>query len=237
MFVVGAGRITYFVALAVYMSMDNDPHDASLLTVQVSARLAPSFMFSSYVLVLGSWIVVYRALSALRRSSFTTNASVPQMFRPPSNRRNAAIMAACLALSAFFIGASVLCIVVAGIVHRGQHTAFILAMISCLRYPSVVIYFVLSVAYTAFSVALLCLFRGRAPSKRGQRIVFSVAALSFLLAVCFAARSVILAFRMFADTAAEQFFYFFGTDFLPEFFTTILFAKSATAASSAGRVM
>ena len=224
------------MGLAVSLTIE-DPHNVSLLITQVSARLAPAFMCSSYVLLLGSWIIVYRALAELRRSSFTTNASVPLMFRHPSNWRNAAIMAACLALGAVLIGAAVLCIVVAGIVHKDQYAVFALVMDKCFRHPSAVVYLALAISYTAFSVALLCLFKGRAPSKRGQRIVFSVAALSFLLALCFTSRSVILLLKASSENAAEQFFYFFGTDFLPEFFTTILFAKNVSTETTAARAM
>ena len=242
------GRLTYYLlAFAqTYYGESSLEHAQLDLAQEIAARFAPAFVCSSYVLVLGSWVVIYRTLAdILQHARFyvSSNASVPNMFKAPSSRRNACVIVSCLVLCALlFLLVAVTVVVVCAVVgvdtssaqaRIGSYTEAAKQMKRVLMLPGVLVYLLLAVAYAVYAVLLCCLFRGRLASKRGRRIVRSVVFLSAVLAACFAGRTPLI--LLHPDPPAATAAYYFVTDFLPQLLTILLYMQSLTAASTTAR--
>ena len=219
--------------------------DADVLDLvqEVLVRLAPAFTFSSYVLVLGAWLGIYRTLAELRRSpavNLGAHASVPRMFRAPRRARCGAwLMPACYAVCAALVTTAVVTVAVCCARLRTAHApprAVSQAIARVLEPLGLALYFALAAAYATYAVLLLLLFRCRFYNRASRTVVQHVVALALLLAVCFVGRPtvIILVVALHATPAPLPiFFYYLAADLLPLSLTVALYAKSIPTASSA----
>lgn len=219
-----------------------DP-DVLDLVQEVLVRLAPAFTCSSYVLVLGAWLGIYRTLAELRRTpsvALGAHASVPRMFRAPRRARCGAwLMPACFAVCAALVTATAVTVVVCCARLRTAHLpprVVAADIVSVLGPLGLALYFALALAYAAYAVLLLLLFRCRFYNRASRTVVRHVVALALLLAVCFVARPtvIIVLNELHAQPAPLPiFFYYLLADLLPLALTVALYAKSIPTASSA----
>lgn len=219
--------------------------DADVLDLvqEVLVRLAPAFTCSSYVLVLGAWLGIYRTLAELRRSpsvNLGAHASVPRMFRAPRRTRCAAcLMPVCYAVCAALVATTAVTIAVCCARLRTAHQpprAVSLAIARVLEPLGLALYVALAAAYATYAALLLLLFRCRFYNRASRTVVQHVVALALLLAVCFVGRpAVIIVVAALHATAAPLsiFFYYLAADLLPLSLTVALYAKSIPTASSA----
>lgn len=213
------------------------------LVQEVLVRFAPAFTCSSYVLVLGAWLDIYRTLAELRRSpsvNLGAHASVPRMFRAPRRVRCGAwLMPACFAVCAALVATVTVVVVVCCARLRTAHLplrAVSLSIAHILNPCGYALYYALALAYATYAALLAALFRGRFYNPTTRTVVQHVVALALLLAVCFVGRPtymIIMSQLRIEPTPLPIFFYYLASDLLPLALTVALYAKSIPTASSA----